>query len=152
MLTKTAIQDLTNNELTERMEGLLKNVYCQGSDFVIWERAIPFFKEAAEECTRRGIPHQSHLPEYTRPNDAPPIIHTSALIRYGKRNHLEQLMRGVVSFGASEQYEADVVAARQDYEDRCIIRIPDGPLIIDGTEYMARNQKISRACTEPLRC
>jgi hypothetical protein len=134
-MTKVPIENFSDTDLCRRMYGLALNLYYDDQILKLPAAVAELFKEASDECKTRKLDHAFVVPEYTRIGDHAPVIHSSALIRYGKRSHLEDLMRGVVSFGPSTLYRDAPIYSQKDDEMKRRFRLPDQVLTIDGVHY-----------------
>ena len=138
-MTKVPIQDFSDEELRQRMYDLALNLYYDDQTLILPADVVEFFKETSDECKKRSLDDALVVPEYSRRGDHRPVVHATTLIRYGKRPHLEDLMRGVVSFGPSILYRDAPIQSQKDDETRRRCRFPNRVLTIGGVQYPASN-------------
>lgn len=136
---KVPIQDLSDEALGYRMTGLALNLYYDNRRLMLPADVGDLFRETLEECTRRGLKQVLSVPACIHEDDASPKIYSTHLIRYGKRNHLEKLMQGIISFGPSQLYKDASIEAQQDDEMQRRALAPNQNVIIGDVEYPASN-------------
>src|SRR6266513_1413733 len=139
MNAKIPIQDLSNEALGNRMTGLALNLYYDNARLMLPADVGDLFRETLDECNRRGLDQVQVVPACIHQNDSFPKIHSGQLIRYDKRDRLERLMQGVISFGPSHIYKSALIEAQRDDEMQRRFLYPNQVVTIGGVEYPASN-------------
>jgi len=139
MNAKVPIQDLSDEALANRMTGLAINLYYDEARLMLPADVGDLFRETLDECKRRGLDQVQVVPACIHQDDSPPKIHNGQLIRYDKRDRLERLIQGIISFGPSHIYKDAVVEAQQDDETQRRFLYPNQVVTIGEVEYPASN-------------
>lgn len=143
-MPKVPIQHFSDAELSQRMYDLALNLYYDNQVLTLPADVAELFVETPNELKVRKLEQALVAPEFTRIGDCPPVVHAPAIIRYGKRPHLEALMRGMVSFGPSSLYRDAPIHSQRDDEMRRRFRLPNQTLTIGGAEYPASQLILDR--------
>lgn len=147
-MTKVPIDDFDDKELCQRMYDLALNLYYDDQTLTLPADVAEVFKETSDECKRRNLYQAFVVPEYSQKGDHPPVVHATALIRYGERSHLEALKQGIVSFGPSTLYRDAPIQFQRDNETKRRFRLPNQVLTIGGIQYPASKLILHREIAE----
>lgn len=139
MNAKVPIQDLSNEAIASRMTGLALNLYYDEARLMLPADVRDMFSETLDECNRRGMAQLQVVPPCIHQNDPLPKIYSGQLIRYDKRDRLERLMQGIISFGPSHIYKNAPIEAQQDDEMQRRFLYPNQVVTIGEVQYPASN-------------
>jgi hypothetical protein len=118
MNAKVRIQDLNNQALVSRMNGLALSLYYDNAQLMLPADIADLFRETVDECNRRGLDQVQVVPTCIEQNDLPPKVYRRQLVRYDKRDRLERLMQGFISFGPACLYKDATIEAQRDDESQ----------------------------------
>ncbi|NBV24969.1 MAG: hypothetical protein EBS05_24000 [Proteobacteria bacterium] len=131
------LSQFSDAHLLVRLEGLAKNhFFAQGRLFFPTDLRAAY-DETYAEARSRGLLSKSEIELLIAPTDPAPVIHQQSVVRYSKREHLEKLLAGVVSFGHAKQYADSQNHAQRDDELHRMWHEADRIIEIQGVSYPA---------------
>jgi hypothetical protein len=110
------LEEFSDEHLNDRLQGLAKNLFLAEGKLFLPSHVSEVFHSTRTEILRRGPFPRLSVEEWIKPTDPMPIFHPKALVRYAKRQRLEELLSGVVWFGSARKYAELQNAAQRDDE------------------------------------
>ena len=131
------LSQFSDSHLFERLQGLAKNHFFAEGRLFFPSDIRAAYDETYAEVQRRGPLPKLEIELLIAPTDPAPVMHQHSVVRYSKREHLEELRAGVVSFGHAKQYVDSKNPAQRDDELQRTWHTADTTFEISGISYPA---------------
>jgi hypothetical protein len=139
-----SLAEFSNEHLEERLQGLAKNLFLANGQLYVPTDIRQSFFETYEEALRRGMPTKLNVERWILPTDPMPIMHSISIVRYSKRQWLEEFREGRIRFTTASKFAALENVAQRDDELQRSWHLANRVLTINGVEYPASNMRLSQ--------